>query len=85
MPQSVAAYTTYMETRAAEVGLRLGLSDLRDVDPQSKAIIKAVLAMTATVIYVLVAKGVCTDAELDAVLNNAMSQLPPMPPNITWP
>lgn len=85
MAQTVAQLTTYMTTRATEIGLRLGLTDLREVDPQTKAVITSVLAMDACIIYALDFKGLVTTAELDTVLNLAMSQLPPIPPNITWP
>ena len=85
MAQTVAQLTTYMTTKATEIGLRLGLTDLRDADPQTRAVVTSVLAMDAVIIYALNAKNLVTEAELSAVLDLAMSQLPPIPPNIVWP
>lgn len=80
---TVAEYVDVFTGALVDIATRLG-SDPSSADTQTRAIATGQLALLATVVQVLVDKGVVTDGELVTAFNTAVAQvwgpLPTPPP-----
>lgn len=83
---TVKAYATNLRAAAHDVSLKLGF-DARQAELPLRAVLTAVCVLLGGVLRILFAKGVATDAEMNAVftaLRNAdYPQLPAAAPPVT--